>query len=153
MTILRLLPLPPVFEGNLGEGRNASNNLFRIVIAKDMRSTEPRAAILAQERYEWGYKAKRLNLFGIDRVAMEIMGHAVETFVAHKFYGRDLEMYELSEANSLLLYPQFTGIPLEEIVVRMVEARVAAAVWCEKHDRFIRWALRLDGISPWNGGA
>lgn len=139
MTILRLFPFPMIFRGELGGTRNANNNLFRIAMDKGLPAAQPFAAVLAQERFEWGYKWRRFAFFA-DKVEMELRGHAVEAYVAMDQYGFDLPLYEEGEAQALSFYPQFAGMAYGEILVELRRRRAIAREWCQKHNSFIAWA-------------
>lgn len=136
---------PPIIIRNTDRptgAPNAHNNAWRIWI---WRNVQPFAAVLAQERYEWGERWRRgLFLSLRDRREIELMGHAIEACVAHRFYGFDIDDYEIAESASLNLYPIFHDFRPQQRL-EMLQARRAKAVkWVDRHRAFIAWARRIE---------
>lgn len=123
--ILAVMFAPPItYSKNLSGTRNASNNLVRIVMRKNLGKYA--SAIWAQEYYEIKLK-KRHIIKAITRNKkfiqdMEIMGHEIETQVAFLNLGADAIQYRDSEAQALTRYKQFKGFTKAEIHSRMVAA-------------------------------
>lgn len=137
--------LPPIIVRNADRPAgqpNAHNSASHIWI---WRNVEPFTAVLAQERYEWGARWRRGLILSLRaRREVEAMGHAIEACVAHRFYGRDLEEYEIAEAASLRLYPIFMGINASQRLALIKACRPAAARWVDQHRSFIAWSRRLE---------
>lgn len=133
---------PPTFVRAWQPGANAGNNPLRIWIADRVAKSEYWGAVLAQERYEWGFKWKVgiIPAIFMERW-IEPMGHAVEARVAADYYGADFAAYELSEARSLGSYGSFSGKPESELLALMVSRRAAAARWVQRHRRYIEWVV------------
>jgi hypothetical protein len=111
-------------------GYNAQNNFFRIRIWSDLPEF---AAILAQERREWGMRWAwfPISLFRPKWFLrrLEYHGHAVEVVVARDFYGTDEAEKIAWEAKSLTLYRQFRGVPEEELAQGIRNCLPAAERW------------------------
>lgn len=132
--------LPPTYIVDQHHS-NASNNAFRIVIRRGIPCF---GAVLCQERAEWAWKWKRLQLprfISSLRREMELFGHAVEVEVAVRHYAMDRDAYEHSEARALTSYRQFRGIPLADILAGLVRNRIKAALWVDRHSNYVRMAL------------
>ncbi len=133
---------PPTFVRTWKPGANAGNNPLRIWIAEHVAQSEYWAAVLAQERYEWGFKwmVGILPALFMERW-IEPMGHAVEARVAADYYGADFAAYEAREAVSLGSYGSFRGHSQTELLAAMVKCRQRAARWVKRHHRYILWAV------------
>lgn len=133
---------PPTFVRPWQPGANAGNNPLRIWIAEHVAKSEFWGAVLAQERYEWGFKWKVgiIPAIFMERW-IEPMGHAVEARVAADYYGADFAAYELSEARSLGSYGSFRGKPESELLALIVAKRAAASRWVSRHRRYVEWAV------------
>lgn len=133
---------PPTFVRPWKPGANAGNNPVRIWIAEHVAQSEYWGAVLAQERYEWGFKwlVGILPSIFMERW-IEPMGHAVEARVAADYYGADFASYEAREAQSLGSYSSFRGHSQSELLGLMVARRARAARWVKRHHRYILWAV------------
>ena len=138
---------PPIISRRLPVGRNATNHRFYIEVdlPKIVMAGASIAGVLCQERYEWAYKWQ--HVFGdVDRVEMELMGHAIETCVAALHFGASYAGYEAQEAWALTapgLYEQFAGWDLDQAAAALRERRPAALQWVLDHNEFVRWAVDL----------
>lgn len=133
---------PPTFVRSWQPGANAGNNPLRIWIADHVAQSERWGAVLAQERYEWGFKWKVGIIPAIFMQShIEPMGHAVEARVAADYYGADFATYEAREAISLGSYSAFRGKAQAELLALMVSRRAAAARWVKRHRRYVEWAV------------
>jgi hypothetical protein len=139
---------PPTFvitSAYDGRGWNANNNPACIRIFKDLASHESWIGVLAQERYEWGFKIKWTPLLWIPALFMEkrieVMGHAVEAYVAATYDGFDFEEYEKREAESLQWYAPFREMSFEERLALLQTKREAAAKWVKRHASYIERAI------------
>lgn len=137
--------LPPFTRQKSLNGSNARNGLFFITMNKGLGKYA--SAIWAQEDYE--IRLKKSNLFkAITRNKsflqdMEIMGHEIETLVAVSL-GADLDTYRMKEARALTGYKQFKGVPLADILARMVAASPAAARFVSQNRRKISDATKYE---------
>lgn len=140
--LVRLFPPIIVRDADRPHGQaNAHNTAFWIWI---FRSVAPFAAVLAQERYEWGARWRRGLILSLQaKRDIEVMGHAVEACVAHRYYGQDLDAYEAAEAASLSLYPIFDAVPAATRRALITACRPAAARWVDRHRGFVAWARRI----------
>lgn len=143
MTMISLFP--PIFIGPVSGGANAANNPLRIRIEPKVARSEFWAAVLAQERYEWGFKWKCLVLPALFlEKHIELMGHAIETYVAVTAYGANYDAYEANEAVSLGWYSAFEGMTLDDKIAALKAKREPARRWALRHMNFIRWALKQE---------
>ncbi|AHE52653.1 hypothetical protein [Sphingomonas sanxanigenens] len=135
--------LPPTYIVDMRRP-NAANNPVRIKIR---RGAPYPGAILAQERWEWGFKIP-LFLLGFVPVLLtrigpiarhlELMGHAVEVAVATTFYGvADINAYEAREAAAMSSYPQFKGWDAGKIELELKKRRSKAMKWVGRHRKLI----------------
>ncbi len=134
---------PPTFVRDVPRtGTNAHNNPLRIWIARQVGLSEYWGAVLAQERYEFGFKWKVgvIPAIFLERW-IEPMGHAVEARVAADYYGADFDAYEALEAQSLGSYGSLKGKSQAELLALMVAKRGAAARWVKRHRRYVEWAV------------
>lgn len=127
---------PQIRVGDL-DGRNATNNAFRVIVDRDAPF---RAAVLAQEVWETEQKqdpvqAVRIRLDDDERREMEIMGHEVEVAAAVLFYGQDAAAYRAKEAASMQrgydgLFRKMTPA---QIAAAMERQSAKATRWVEKN--------------------
>lgn len=147
MTMISIFPL--IFIGDVSGGANASNNPLCITIEPKVAQSECWAAVLAQERYEWGFKWKCLIFPALFlNKHIELMGHAVETYIAWAYYHRDIDDYEKGEALSLGWYSFFQGTTIQEKIAMLRKKRGPAKRWVERHHRFVEWAIRQEPRTP-----
>ena len=127
--------LVTVFEGAPADEWNARNSLSRgiRVFERPRRSTF--AAVAAQEIFEFDMKA-RGGL--INKVDMEIVSHEIESLVASRYGGFNLAAFEQKEAQSLIHYARFRGMPAGEILARMRAARPFAESWLAQNRDVVR---------------
>lgn len=119
------------------DGRNATNNAFRVIVDRDAPF---RAAVLSQELWEAEQKqdpvqAVRIRLDDDERREMEIMGHEVEVAAAVLFYGQDAATYRAKEAATMQrgydgLFRKMTPA---QIVAAMERQSAKAIRWVEKN--------------------
>ena len=127
---------PKIKIGDL-DGRNATNNAFRVIVDRDAPF---RAAIVAQEVWEAEQKqdpvhAVKIRLSDSERREMEIMGHEVEVQAAVLFYQQDAAAYRAKEAAAMQrgydgLFRKMTPA---QIVAAMERQSAKAARWVEKN--------------------
>jgi hypothetical protein len=130
-----------VYEGSAADGApNATNNAGRgLVRIYEKLGSEPFAAVAAQEVFEIDFKRGRGPIGAQSgKRRMEILSHAVESLVAARFYGWNLDEYEQGEAASMLGYSHLRGLSQEQIVAAMRSARPAAEQWVRRNDALIR---------------
>lgn len=134
---------PPTFVSQGDGSPNARNNPLRIWIEPKVAKSEFWGAVLAQERYEWGFKWKVGIIPAIFMESrIEPMGHAIEARVAADYYGADFATYEAREAVSLGSYSAFRGKSKSELLALIVAKRAAAQRWVQRHSRYIEWAVK-----------
>ena len=132
-------------------GRNARNDPFRIEIARRLSPTQSWLGVLAQERYEWGFKWKR-GLIGVlipgVRREMELRSHTVEAWVAHRWDMHDFDMYLRQEAQSMVAGYDglFKGMTWNQVYDLMIERKRMATRWTRDHGHWLyRWYDRRPG--------
>lgn len=129
------------------EGRNATNNIFRIKIDPD---TPYPAAVWTQERYESRYKLGSLihplrlfrRLFKTEEFKreLELMGHEIEVQAAVVFYGALEIDYRLREAQGMKRHGSyhFETWSTSDIFGAMQRWKPEAIRWVRDHQDLIR---------------
>lgn len=140
--MLWIFPLPIVYQNDLDAnetGSNASSSALTIEIAQKVEDVGSKIGILAQELFEFQYKWKHLQFF-YNGEELELMGHSVETYVAHTYDGKDYDDYESLEAqaiarpnNSYHAKGLFKDWTYEKIVEELKKRRPAAKAWADAH--------------------
>lgn len=121
---------------------NAHNGIFTIEIVKNVGKYQSWIGILAQERFEIGYKWEHLFWPRFSKDAqreMELMGHAVESVVASLYDKFNIDSYELVEAEALLYTygSLFYGYTLVQIKDELQKRRAKALAWASDHKEFL----------------
>ena len=129
--VIQGAPAPGVSNGN--------NHGLKGVLVYERPHLQPFGAVAAQEVFEWHHEQR----LGVDRARsgkrrMEIASHAVESLVANRFYGFDLDRYERWEAASMRRYPHLRGMSEGEIAGAMRASRVQAEKWVRQNAGLIR---------------
>jgi hypothetical protein len=133
-------PLPFVFvvdKTPQETGWNAHNNMWRVEICRTLALSQCWEGVLLQEIYESRHKFK-------NKQDLEVMGHAVECYVAGKL-GFDFEQYQEQEAKTMVkTYAQFAGEGWMWAQAKLRAARPAAKQWVDSGD----WINKVLG---WRG--
>ena len=129
-----------VYQGAPPEGTsNAANNSHLGVKIYEKPQGDPFAAVAAQEIFEVEFKrAIGPAAVRARRREMELTSHAVESLVASRFYGHDLDAYERREATGMVRYPHLSALSQDQIVAGMQASRAKAERWVRNNDALIR---------------
>ena len=122
-----------ILEGSPPAGVSNGNNHGALgVRVYERPHHQPFAAVAAQEIFEWQYEQELGPRAALRKKRpMELASHAVESLVAHRFYGFELDFYERWEAASMTRYPHLKGMSEAEIAAAMRAARPQAQTWVE----------------------
>lgn len=130
-------------------GRNARNNLYRVEISRRIdTSTQSWVGVLAQEVYEsrvrWKYLIV-LTMFKSVKREMEIVGHAIEAYVAYKFDEFDLNEYLRREARTMQSGYDglFSEYEYEDLCLELAASVPAAMFWYDTNFKLLdEWHRR-----------
>jgi hypothetical protein len=106
------------------------------------------AAVWAQEYYEAQMKLNPWNLLRVAtsksaRRKMELMGHEIETQVAVRIYRKNEDHYRSKEADALLGYSEFKGVPKWKIILGMIANKSEANKFINKNmDKIRKYAKK-----------
>lgn len=130
---------PPTFSVAKLKMGNAVNYPFCII---QSRNIDCPGAVLLQERFEYGYRAKR-GWLPIGKRKMELLSHEIEVQAAALIYGKDPAAYRLKEVNVMHSYDHIYGMTDEEIENGMKAMTGEALDWIESHPSWVEKARKL----------